>query len=261
MEHLQPVQSRDGSDFLSYAILVTEPCCFAGAYTGISARSYTCWDVPFQPGFLGGTGQTLPTDLFLRGSCCVSECLLCILLNLLLKRLSFENWFQFYWNNQYYFRKSIYHQPEAICRVFQFTEFKKKIKKIFGFCSRLIEAFLTVKIAKSKNKSHSCDHRKGKADAGQKAGRFTSCIDAISRHPTASEKGARAQRPPLADVFLAMSWWRCVDDVYGEVVSVCGSGERPQLIPPPSLLSSTLLVTVLEMLPWSGIGPVALACG
>lgn len=88
---------------------------------------------------------------------------------------------------------------------FNLLNLKKKIKKIFGFCSRLIEAFLTVKIAKSKNKSHSCDHRKGKADAGQKAGRFTSCIDAISRHPTASEKGARAQRPPLADVFLAMS--------------------------------------------------------
>jgi len=39
---------------------------------------------------------------------------------------------------------------------------------------------------------------------------------------------------------------------------VLGSGETPQLILPPSLPSSALLVAVLEMLPWSGIVPLAL---
>lgn len=100
--------------------------------------------------------------------------------------------------------KSMYHQPEAICRVFQFTELFF-CKKIFRFCSRLVEAFLTVKIAKSKTKSHSSDLGKGKANAGLKVGHFTPCIDAISHRPTASEKGGRALCPPLADVLLAMS--------------------------------------------------------
>lgn len=48
----------------------------------ISARTYICQDVPFQLDFLGGTGQTLATDPFLRGSHCVSACLLCRLLSL-----------------------------------------------------------------------------------------------------------------------------------------------------------------------------------
>ena len=48
----------------------------------ISARTYICQYVPFQPAFLGGTGQTLASDPFLRGSRCASACLLCRLLSL-----------------------------------------------------------------------------------------------------------------------------------------------------------------------------------
>lgn len=67
------VQSRGGSDALSWATSVAGPCCFAGVYTCVGMN--ICEDVPHQPGFLGRTGQTLATDPLLKGSCRASTCL------------------------------------------------------------------------------------------------------------------------------------------------------------------------------------------